>query len=800
MERRAAQKGKLGAAERSVNCLDENDALELLTGAAASPGVRQRRAHLETCPACEALVLELARALLPGDAEGHWGRAEDSIPAVGTLVGRYRVEGQLGRGAMGVVLAAHDTKLGRMVALKLLRPGVAADAVARLRREAKILAAIQHASVVEVHCVGETVWGPFVVMELLDGADIRQWWTSSTRSAAEILDVFRKAGEGVAAAHRAGVVHRDLKPQNIVVTSAGRVVVVDFGLGALADRTLSAPTPNPQEVALDITRSSSGVFVGTPAYAAPEVLEGARASPLSDQYSFCLSLREALAAAGREGPPVSARIRRALERGSSRLPDARFDSMTSLMKRLAPVPSRVKAGVAAAGVGIGAVALSWAIALPPAACDPQSEVAGLWDSPRRVRLRTKAGPDASWERRLEPAIDGYVESWTEARELSCAEEGLADLDRERVCLRRARDGLGGLLDGLEQLAESSIKDVAPLVEAIGALPDPHGCNVWSLEPLDRPADARLAGRLAAIRGEAIAANSASDRARLGDALVELDALARDAERTDARAVQASARYMQGIVQNQRGDYTRSTILFEEAFFLATAADYREAAFESATSLTFNNAVALGEIERAELWFARAEEHHDPTDLDEQNEVAMWAAELSLAHGDLVGAFERYNTMVERLDDLGSSHDGLRHETLSGRATVRSQLGDLAGCLTDFEAALEAGQRALGAAHPDLARPLNGLAICHLQLGQPERAEPFLLRAIEAETKRGNGLRLAYMLANLGLMYVDLGRREEGIAKVERAQELYARVGGAAHPEAEELAAVLEELREGGAAH
>ena len=207
--------------------------------------------HLEGCEACRALVATLAGSMLEvrGSAETlHEPAAPPSPPLEpGTRVGRYAIVSVLGSGAMGTVYAAEDPELHRKVALKLLRPEVSRaegrGLGVRLLREAQAMARLSHPGVITVHDVGTFEGQSFVAMELVEGGTLRGWLLAAPRSWQEILALFLRAGRGLAAAHAGGLVHRDFKPDNVLVGADGRVRVTDFGLVRASARAGPAPPP-----------------------------------------------------------------------------------------------------------------------------------------------------------------------------------------------------------------------------------------------------------------------------------------------------------------------------------------------------------------------------------------------------------------------------------------------------------------------------------------------------------------------------------------------------------------------------
>ena len=239
-----------------MTCLDDSALVELADGNLDPAGRAAIDAHVDSCGHCALIVAELARAVAPaGDGA--------AVLALGSTVGRYRVESWIGAGAMGEVLAAWDPELGRLVALKLAPPADAVE-LERHLREARALARIRHPNVVTVHDAGVHDVRAFLAMELIEGTTLRVL-PAERRSWREVVKLYAQAGRGLAAAHAAGVVHRDFKPDNVVVGDDGRVQVIDFGLAGAAAAAVVEASGTPD------TMAGTG-RVGTPAYMAPEVV------------------------------------------------------------------------------------------------------------------------------------------------------------------------------------------------------------------------------------------------------------------------------------------------------------------------------------------------------------------------------------------------------------------------------------------------------------------------------------------------------------------------------------------------
>jgi serine/threonine protein kinase len=230
----------------------------------------------------------------------------------GTVIGRYVVLAELGAGGMGLVYAAYDPELDRKVAIKLVRStddkkSTTSRGHARLVREAQALARLDHPNVVTVHDVGsfgERVW---IAMEFVDGQTLTAWVRAAPRSWRDVVAVLQPALRGLAAAHAAGLTHRDIKPDNIMVGRDGphghstdrarSVRLMDFGL-ALAQADSDPPSVDDTDhggrssLALRVTRG--GVFPGTPAYMSPEQFRGDPVDAKSDQFACCVVLWELL--------------------------------------------------------------------------------------------------------------------------------------------------------------------------------------------------------------------------------------------------------------------------------------------------------------------------------------------------------------------------------------------------------------------------------------------------------------------------------------------------------------------------
>jgi diguanylate cyclase (GGDEF)-like protein len=320
------------------------------------------------------------------DAAGAVSRPEPAPSGPRDRIGRFTVLHEIASGGMGVVYAARDEQLDRKVAIKLLLSRETRDreTYGRMIREARAMARLSHANVVQVHEVGRVDGDVFVAMEYVEGDSLRRWLKAAPRSWRDVLETFRQAGRGLVAAHAAGIVHRDFKPDNVVVTTDRRVKVLDFGLARWHDpldqlaaaEVEEAPVPSlqgdertatPDDDDRNLTKT--GFVMGTPAYMSPEQHRGFPADARSDQFSFCVALYEALygrrpfpgrtfhkvarAILERDPlpPPPESRVpkwlHRVVMRGLSRDPSDRFPSMEALLGGFLDFQAKVDARNAA---------------------------------------------------------------------------------------------------------------------------------------------------------------------------------------------------------------------------------------------------------------------------------------------------------------------------------------------------------------------------------------------------------------------------------------------------------------------
>ncbi|HEU5057378.1 MAG TPA: serine/threonine-protein kinase, partial [Kofleriaceae bacterium] len=600
--------------------------------------------------------------------------------AVGADVGRYRIVGQLGEGGMGVVYEAEDRELGRHVALKVLRQEVrgrspeAEARRARLVREARAMARLAHENVVPVFDAGTVGDEVFVSMELVPGESLDRW--AAGRTWRELVDVVIGAGRGLAAAHQAGLVHRDVKPSNLLVGADGRARVVDFGLARTAEE------------------SEVGEASGTPAYMAPEQLAGQAADELSDQYSLALSLHHLVD--GLQPPP---RLRRVLRRAMSADPAARYPSVASLVDELAAIRRadrrrRATALVAAALVATGAGAYGLARATAddegPAPCGIERErLAGVWDEPAQAAIGARfAAVDpalgAEAARTAATQLDRWTGRWLGERQRACraAREVGAEVQVKRAaCLDRALDEARALSRLLRQAGSPEVARGA--ARAALDLPAPEGCaDLLALEaalPLPSSADARE--RIAALRMRVADAAALRRTGQYADGMAQAGPLVADARALGYPPVLAEALHVAAELEDFAGQPARAEELFRAAALEAARAGDDVRTATATAALVYVVGISEGRADSA-------------------LEIAALAA-------------------VPVARSRSRAAEGLLHNNLGA---VYWQRGELAAAARELEQAVRLREAALGDEHPLVASSLSNLGAVRRLEGRYDEAE------------------------------------------------------------------------------
>jgi eukaryotic-like serine/threonine-protein kinase len=754
-------------------CVNEQTVQELVSGRLAGDALEDAEQHLADCSACAQLV-----ALAGGSGLVSGGvlrrapprtRSERSL-SPGTLIGHYVVHGFLGAGGMGEVYAAYDPSLERKLAIKFLRPemvgrGDHAVATERLRREARVVAKLSHPNVVTVYEIG--VYGDrvFIAMEHIDGDSVSEWLRRSPRTPAEIVRVFLAAGAGLSAAHAAGVIHRDFKPHNVMLTKGGDVRVMDFGLAQFdtdEDAHPHANVPAPEGQGDDrLTRT--GTLLGTPAYMAPEQLRGGRANTRTDQYSFCVALYEALHGRRPPGParpatratsspdtpdaastrPVPSWIRRILKRGLAADPAQRYPSMDDLLAELRADTSkrrRVITVLVAAGV---VVAASWAgfhsqRARRALYCSSHdARAAEVWPLNGANPDRARSGPaGAVWAAfarsgvadapavfaRVSRTLSKYLEQWSARAGDTCeATHVRGEQSKEVLALRTAC--LDERLDAARALTGSMVradaKVVAHAADAALSLPDLDRCSELALlrAAVKPPEGAAARAEVERLRRRMGELKLLASTGQFESVAADIKALERDIRRADHAPllvdflllVHSNLWANAGVPIAQPG-------IVREALAIAQASGYEEGAAEALVGLV---AVEYRNAPVSELASAQADAllRHlgDPAVLrgwleNNRSLAAYGQAHLSdaIEHTRRALALKRQRTPPDGRD-LAASESNL--------CMYLQERGQAAQALPSCERAVALASDAVGSGHPQTMNSLENQASVLVDLGR-----------------------------------------------------------------------------------
>jgi len=729
----------------------------------------------------------------------------------------YRIERKLGAGGMGAVYLARDLRLHRDVAIKVHTAVTGERGGARLQREAAAMAQLVHPHVVTVHEVGMWAGHPYVAMEYVAGGTARTWLTTS-RTTREILALFVAAGRGLAAAHAVGIVHRDFKPDNVLVGDDGRVRVADFGLARGFDDE-DAITSSAESPLTELT--ATGAVVGTPAYMAPEQRQPGKIGPAADQFAFAVALWEALCGERPFAGNTAAQIAAAIAGGELRTPTrGRMPAHVerALRRALAADPAAQRrklawigaATVAVVGAGAGAVLVTRDDPEARAArtCSRAGDrIAETWTPEHRAAIErsfvaTGRGHAATTAAKVGDALDDFASSWSAHRIEACVatnvrhEQTAALLELRGHCLDRKRDDLAALITTLEHPLDPSAIDRA--VDASLAIDTLDECDdVPRLTgALPRPTDPAILATLEEAEALVAQARADSGIGKFPDGLAAAQAGLAKAEAAGYAPVTAIARLWVGYLQQSSGD-AAARATFDAATRDAAAAHDDVLAAEIWVAL-FHSLTMSDELSEAERLLPYAEaaivRAGTPAELD---------AELASAQGMMrarQGKWDEAGPLLARAVARTEEHFGPDAPALAQALNVRSnllrQVGDYAAARTDLERALAILEKAYGSEHPHIAKTLHNLASVLLGEGRLEEARATLERVIGMK-ERVLGPEhpdLANSLSNLGQALVGLRRPAEALPHLERARALAEKKYGPEHPAVGRAISVLGDVK------
>ena len=756
----------------------------------------------------------------PGPADGAEPRAAGhaTVPlvagdddaaalAVGGRIGRFEVLGVLGAGGMGVVLDARDPDLDRPVAIKLLRPGTADDGAGYelQQREAQAMARIVHPNVVAVYEVGVVDGQTFIAMERVAGTTLRAW-LERPRGWREVVRMFVAVGRGLVAAHESGVVHRDVKPENVLVGGDGRPRVSDFGLmtGERGDRGDGAQAG------------------GTPAYMSPEHWRGAELDARSDQFSFCVALWEALwgqrphpaddepamraaVTAGAITPPpsgrgVPSRVQTALRRGLAVDAAARWPTLAALLGELeraaAPrrLPAYAIAGAAAALAGVGV----YVAARPTAASGCARAGAALtqaWNDEARHRLRDAlAGVNAVYGAavadRVVGRLDDYGRRWNAMAIESCQathvrhQQSTELLDRRTVCLDSRRRALAALVDGLSAHPDAATLEAA--VKATSGLPELDACaDGAALMAAVAPPGPLLRARAATLEQDEAAARTAylTGHARAGWA--QLAALVPQIQQLGYPALTARALYDSGQMRAELANLDEARADYEGAMAAAAAARDDDLGARIALALLRHVGDSQRKLEQAQAMLPLVR----PLVTRAGSSTALQAM-LLRTEGDLANAASRYEEARAAAEaglallDAAPTPDPLAQiAALQALGNIYRSLGQYGDARRVLERALAVASALYGPDHPSVARILNNLGLVAQNEGDVDAMLAYHQRALAIKQRAlGEAATTARSMSNISIALSMQGKVGEAVERMKDALAMFERTLGPDHPE------------------
>ena len=750
-------------------CPDENLVLAQHDGRLTGPEAASLAVHLRACGRCRHLLALLASG----------GAAARDAPHPPARLGRYRLGARIGAGGMGEVWRARDPELDREVAIKLVRHAIGDDARLHraLAREARLMAGIAHPNIVKIFDVGLIGEHTFIAMELCDGTNLAHALTTPPPMQHRIrwlLDI----ADAVAAAHGVGVIHRDLKPQNVLLRRDGRIAVTDFGIAVCIEHGSSSARGLESVDDGGISRTvGRDAAAGTPVYMAPEQHRGGPVDARTDVFAFCVMAFQLLCGrlpfphgsavellrAKECGPPTTLGDGEAprwvlalVRRGLAPRPDDRWQSMQELASRLRRGRGHARTtmvGVVAGSLVLLGVASSWLPVRAEVACVEPESLLERWHTAAPSLTRVLAPVRPVGPERSDPhaAIERYVTQWSEAWSAACHEPETASATVRVACIEQARAPLRALLDAI--------------VDADPALPYRIDAAIAELPPLSQcegEASAQAMDWQRELASTLAAARIHAELGRYDEAVEVIEPLL---ARANVESGRGRARLLgeHAAIEWTRGDPTAAAALADAAWQAATEEGDDVVAATAAAVLARSHAIA-GRPEQAQTWLRHAETSTRRTATPVPGDLDRAAVLVHHARGDFELAEAAGERVLAMLGDAPSN--------AWSRATARNDLANIAIMRRRLEHArrmLRAGLAELeadfGAEHPQAAVLHATLGVVEMRGGELTRAaeELHAADAVFANTLApATGVRRV-VASNLGAVELARGRWAEGRA-------------------------------------
>lgn len=747
-------------------------------------------------------------------------------------IGHYWISRLLGEGGMGQVYLARDDRLDRSVAVKLLRKEDS-NYSQRLLREAKAMASLSHPNVVQVFEVGVDQDRPFVAMELVRGQTLQQWHDETPRPGwRACVRAYIQAGRGLAAAHKAGLVHRDFKPSNCMINSSQDVKVLDFGLARRATVAITDDTPDSEFVPTERASlvdpeggslTQTGMVLGTIAYMAPEAMVGLPTNELSDQFSFCTSLYEALygerpfdlkvgpmsanfemislgqVRAAPPSPAIPRKLRQILLRGLRAEPEHRWPSMDVLLDRIerliAPrVAQWFALGLAGTGLVVLGGGLSWYAEVGLRCRGAEQELSGVWDVHERklvesaiLAAETPYATD-TWEF-VSRELDGYAQQWREKHTEICEATRVTqtqteeDMGLRMRCLDSCRRELRATVGVLAGPRGYPLEEVGAFVTRLPRLSRCDELDALGVA-LPPPDDEQVAMAVESLRDRLAESRANTELGRSSEWLDELEQHLEQAKALDYGPLVAETTFALGVASIDAGRYAEAEQLLEQAYLLALEHRHDQIELGSLSESIRLTGVIQSRFEEANRYSRRALAlaRRDGSELLDEVDILRNTALMLKEQGDLGASranLERALFVQERL--LGGSHLSIAH-TLEIMGTVLREQGAYNEALVHLERAQAIYRRFLGDRHVNVGGVLVGMANVFLLQSRYQESLSYQRQALDIfEGALGERHPLIGMvMLNMGVALSEQWQLGEAMEHFNTAREILESTLGSEH--------------------
>lgn len=762
----------------------------------------------------------------------------------GTRIDRYQILGLIGTGGMGAVYKAYDPELDRSIAIKILSVLPQAGETAsrpqvRLMREAQALAKLNHQHVVSIFDVGTYEDSVYIAMEYVKGTTLREWLKKSNPTQPEIIRVLTDAGQGLQAAHSEGIVHRDFKPENLIVGENGQIKVLDFGLARAAGH--EDPSPTPDEPAYKPDSSSGEKFLSTPvtqfgakigtiAYMAPEHFQSQELDEKTDQFSFCVTLFEALygkrpfsgrtveelgnnTCAGRIEFPqrhdVPKWIEDTLRTGLSVSKTNRFASLAALLDVLGhdPLEEKRKRRASRNRRLLVTTLLALTIILPVGVwyglryrtvqlCkSAEGEFVGVWDGQTKASVKQaflytgKSYASGTWKR-LQAIIDDYLAEWTRMRSDVCEARLVRSTQSEELfdlrmnCLHKRTRELGALV---EIFTKADAAVVQKAIQASTSLTTIDLCaDEKSLRaPYPPPKTEQAKAEVAAIREKLaeVEAHKKTGKYKKGLALVHK--LEQEARTVGYRPVLAQVLALQGELLYNTGEYQQAETTLATA---ARVAGQNHDALLAADAMVLLVGVVGYKQARYDAGSAIARDAEVMLDVAGAHETARAMlrnvmGNMYHVHGKAQEALASYHQSLATMEKTyGPKHLNVA-KSLHNIGSLLHLKGELSKASDYYRRALSILEKVLGPHHPTIALSYNNLGVVYMDTGQYNKSLQHHQQALAIRDRalRSQHPDVGESFSNLGDLFRTLGEHDKALKHYQKSLAIYEKALGANHP-------------------